>query len=134
LLLWQSEGLMMALSKDTPTDRIADATARMYESLESRLTKLDSSFEKLKDEMRIDLRSIDGTVQGLDRTIQRMQGENVSKQVEENKLYLQDLEKRLRVTENFQNNLAGRLLIIGAVATLLAGIISTIAVKLMTLH
>lgn len=123
----------MPVSKD-PIDRIADASAKMYESFELRLGKLDGSVEKLKDEMRADLRAVDATVQGLDRTIQRMQGENISKQVEENKLLSANIEKRLRDVENFQNNLAGRLLIIGAIATLLAGVIATVAVKLMTVH
>lgn len=117
--------------RDSSADRVADATAKIYEALDSRLTRLDTSLDKFRDEMRIDIRALESSNSNIDRSLQLMQGANVSEQVKENKAMIVELEKRLRAVESFQSNITGRLLIIGAIAMVIASILGGIAVKLL---
>lgn len=117
--------------RDASADRVADATAKIYEALDSRLNRLDTSFDKFRDEMRADIRVLESSNSNIDRSIQQMQGANVSEQVKENKGMIVELEKRLRSVESFQSNITGRLLIIGAIAMVIASILGGIAVKLL---
>lgn len=120
------------MSRNPPTDRIAEATAKIYDALDSRLIKLDSTFEKFRDEMRTDIRGLETNTLNIDRSLQQMQGANVQKQVEENKAILVELEKRLRSVEDFKNNLLGRLIIIGAIAGIATAILGGVMVKMLS--
>lgn len=120
------------MSRQPPVDRVAEATARIYDALDSRLIKLDVSFDKFRDEMRTDIRGLETSTLNIDRSIQQMQGANLQKQVEENKATLTELEKRLRSVEDFKNNLLGRLIIIGAIAGIATAILGGVMVKLLS--
>lgn len=118
--------------RDSSADRVADATAKIYEALDSRLNRLDTSLDKFRDEMRTDIRALESSNSNIDRSIQQMQGANVSGQVTENKAMIAELEKRIRSVESFQSNITGRLLIIGAIAMVIASILGGIAMKMLS--
>jgi len=86
------------------------------------------------DEVRAETTKISAKVETVQLTLSNMQGANIIGQITENKQSITELEKRIRVQENWKRNMTGRMTVIVFLVSLVTAILTGLTVKLIGGH